>query len=196
MHRRLVLAALAALPARAIAQPTPAAPIAALLDGLRAGMKAGKAMPFATRAAKLAPIIDAAFDLRAILATSVGPRYATFTADQQAALFAAFRDFTIASWVANFDADGGERFELTPETRAIGADQVVTTRIVPTTGDPTRLDFVMRTTPSGWRAIDILIDGTISRTAVQRSDFRVLLKDGKPEPLTENLKTKAATLAN
>ena len=62
-------------------------------------------------------------------------------------------------------------------------------------GDPTRLDYVMRNTQAGWRAIDILLNGTISRVAVQRSDFRGLLAAGDPAPLLASLRDRAERLA-
>ena len=40
---------------------------------------------------------------------------------------------------------------------------------------PTPLDYVMRQGEKGRRAVDVLLDGSISRVAVQRSDFRSLL---------------------
>ena len=54
------------------------------------------------------------------------------------------------------------------------------TEIVPKTGSSTRLDYVMRNEGAAWKAIDILVDGSISRVAVQRSDFRTLLRTGDP----------------
>lgn len=197
LRRRTVLATLALLPvaARGAELPAPAQPVAALLDGLAANAKAGRATPFAARAAKLGPIVERTFDLPSILQASVGPRLAGFTPDQQAALLAAFRDFTIATWVANFDTDEGQRFEVVPGLRAVGTEQVVQSRIAPASGEATRLDFVMHETPQGWKAVDILVDGAISRTAVQRSDFRALLKDNDPGPLIAMLKEKAAALA-
>lgn len=197
LRRRALLAALALLPVAASGAdlPAPAQPIAALFDGLQANLKAGKATPFATRAAALGPVVDKVFDLEAILQASVGPRFAAFTPEQQAALFAAFRDYSVATWVANFDTDEGQRFEIAPALRTVGTDQVVETHIVPATGDPTRLDFVMHETPQGWRATDVLVDGAISRTAVQRSDFRAFLKGSDPAPLIAMLKDKTAALA-
>ena len=166
LPRRPLLAGLLALPCAARAAAPSAAPVQALLNGLAALCKSGKSTPFATRAATFAPIVDASFDLQAILIASIGPRWTGFPPQAQADLLAAFRAFTIASWVANFDSDDGQIFELTPTPRQIGADEAITTRILPPTGDPTRLDFVMRNTNSTWKAIDILIDGSISRAAV------------------------------
>ena len=183
------------VPGAVAAQEGPAAPIAGLNAALQQVMKAGRGAAFAARAATLRPAVERAFDLPAILAASVGPRFAAFSEAAKAELLEAFTAFTVATWVANFDADGGERFELAAETRALGQDQVVTSRIVPRAGEATRLDFVMRQGTAGWKAVDILLNGTISRVAVQRSDFRALVAGGDPAPLLASLRNRAASLA-
>lgn len=190
--------ALALRPARpraAEALPPPAEPIARLNAALLAAMHAGPATPFARRAAALRPVVVAVFDLPVILRNSVGPRWGDFPAATQADLLAAFTDFTVASWTANFDSFSGERFEVSPTLRAVGADQVVESRIIPATGEPTRLDYQMRQTPQGWQAVDVLVDGAISRVATQRSDFRALLAAGGADRLLAMLRQKAAAMA-
>jgi phospholipid transport system substrate-binding protein len=77
----------------------------------------------------------------------------------------------------------------------VGADKVVETEIVPKAGDPTRIDYVMHQGPAGWRATDVLEQGTISQAAVQRSDFRSLLAGGDAGKLIDSLKAKVATLS-
>lgn len=195
LARRSVLLGLLA-PGMAAAQEGPAAPIAGLNAALRQVMQAGRGTPFAARAATLRPAVERAFDLPAILAASVGSRFASFSDAAKRELLEAFTAFTVATWVGNFDSDAGERFELAAETRALGQDQVVTTRIVPTSGEATRLDYVMRQGPGGWKAVDILLNGTISRVAVQRSDFRALVAGGDPAPLLASLRSRAESLAS
>ena len=170
-------------------------PIAALNRGLLAGMHAGKATPFPQRFATLAPLVEGAFDVPGILQASVGPRWSALPPAQQSQLLDVFRRFTVASYVANFDSFGGEKLELLPESRSVGADQVVATQIVPTSGAPTRIDYVMRRTQAGWRAVDVLLNGSISRVAVQRSDFRSLLGSGDATPLIQSLQRKIADLS-
>ncbi len=171
------------------------APIAALNDGLISSMRDGQATPFQQRYARLMPLVDRAFDLKAILQASVGARWASLPPDQQARLLALFRQFTVASWVSNFSAYDGEMFELSPTTRASGAEQVVQTRLVPTRGEAIRIDYVMRSAPDGWRAVDVLLDGSISRVAVQRSDFRRLLDAGDASALIASLQKKVSDLS-
>lgn len=198
VSRRLVLAGslLSCFSGLAVAaDPEAAAPIAALNRGLLAGMHAGKATPFPQRFATLAPLVEGAFDIPGILQASVGPRWAALPPAQQSQLLDVFRRFTVASYVANFDTFDGEKLELLPESRSVGADQVVASQIVPARGAPTRIDYVMRHTQAGWRAVDVLLNGSISRVAVQRSDFRSLLGSGDATPLIQSLQRKIADLS-
>lgn len=171
----------------------PAAPVARLDDALLQAMRLGRATPFAQRAAVLGPAVEQAFDLPQVLRVSVGPRWASISPAQQATLLDVFTRYTIASYVANFDGYDGERFVILPQTRAVGTDQMVATQIVPAKGEPTRIDYRMRRTAGGWRAVDVLLDGSISRVAVQRSDFRALLTGG-PQHLIDLLRRKVASL--
>ncbi|WP_158742257.1 ABC transporter substrate-binding protein [Acidisphaera sp. L21] len=171
-----------------------AAPIEALDQGLLSVMHAGKSTPFGQRFATLSPVVQHAFDLETILETSVGPRWKSFTPDQQQALQAEFLRFTVASYVSNFSSFDGEKFTIDPDTRAVGAEQVVATHIIPASGDPARIDYVMRQGSNGWQAVDVLLDGSISRVAVQRSDFRSLLSGG-PDALVASLRKKVSDLS-
>ncbi len=198
LSRRATLAAavatFAATAARA-ADPAAAAPIEALNQAILAAMRAGAATPFLQRFNAFAPVVDRAFDLPGVLAASVGPRFAALPADQQTALLDAFRKFTVASYVSNFDSFGGERLEVVPDQRAVGQDIVVGTRIVPARGEPVTIDYVMRRGPQGWRAIDVLLNGSISQNAVKRSDFRSLVTASTAQPLIDSLRRKAAELS-
>jgi phospholipid transport system substrate-binding protein len=204
LDRRTVLIAFmaaglpAGLPAgaRAAADPAPLAPVQALIGALQDIMRQGRTVPFPTRAATLTPVIEQAFDLNAILRASVGTEYASIDPAQLPALATAFRDYTVASYVHSFDEYNGQRFEVRPDTRAVAnGAQVVTTRIIPTGGEPHELGYVMREQNGRWRVVDVLADGSISRVAVQRSDFRRLLAQGGAGALIASLQAKARDLA-
>ncbi len=191
-----VAAVMAAPAVQAQSLDSPTLPVERLNTALLAAMKAGRSAPFGRRFDTVGAAIDQAFDLDVVLQTSVGPRWATMSEDERAKLEAVFRRYTIANYVANFDSYAGETFQITPATRAIGnGDQVVTTKIVSASGSPTVLSYVMRKTPSGWKAIDVLADGAISRVAVQRSDFRGLLSNGGGTALVSSLQRKVADLS-
>lgn len=171
-----------------------AAPIVALDQALIRVMQEGKATPFAQRYASLAPVVQQTFDLETILETAVGPRWNGFTPQEQQDIRTEFLQFTVASYISNFGAFNGERFEVAPDTRTIGAEQVVSTRIIPTSGEAARIDYVMRQGSVGWQAVDVLLDGSISRIAVMRSDFRSLIGGG-PQALVDSLRKKVANLS-
>jgi phospholipid transport system substrate-binding protein len=165
---------------------------AALLDT----MKAGAQTDFNRRFQALAPAVDQAFDLPAVLSVSVGVGWAGFSADHQARLLEAFRRYTVASYVASFDSYNGQTFSVSPGTTSLDGDRVVVhSRIVPLNGEGTALDYVMKQTSSGWKIVDVLAAGSISRVAVQRSDFRHLLSRGGGEALLASLQRKASDLS-
>lgn len=186
-----------ALPLRVWAQDTTAIrkPIVDLYAALEALMRTGQATPFPERFRTLAPVIDRVYDLATVLRVSVGLRWPNFEEAARNELMEAFRAFTVASFVANFDKYEGEKFEVLPDTRLAGSDQVVQTRIVAQTGEAIRLDYVMQQSDAGWRVTDVLLDGTISRVAVQRSDFRALLAHGSADALIASLRRKVRNLS-
>jgi phospholipid transport system substrate-binding protein len=184
-----------ALP-RAMADPAAVTPIRQLCDTLLAIMRAGHATPFPQRYATLAPVGERALDLPAILQLSVGPTWSGLPPDQQTTLLTAFRRYTIANYVNSFDNFTGQRFDIEPDTKALpNGEQLVQTRIIPASGESHELDYVMRREGSAWKAVDVLADGSISRVAVQRSDFRRLVARGGAQALIESLNQKTNDLS-
>jgi phospholipid transport system substrate-binding protein len=178
------------------ADPAAVGPIKELCDALLRIMKAGGATPFAQRFATLAPVIDRVFNLSAILQVSVGPVWPSLPADQHAALLTAFRRYTIANYVNSFDNFTGQHFEIVPETKSLpNGEQLAQTRIISASGESHELDYVMRQDGGTPKAVDVLADGSISRVAVQRSDFRRLVARGGAQALIDSLNQKTADLS-
>jgi phospholipid transport system substrate-binding protein len=159
-------------------------------------MKAGRSTPFPQRYQMLAPAVDAAFDLQGILRISVGALWSTLPPAQQQTLLQVFRSYTIANYVANFHSYKGRVIDVQPTTRPVGSQRVVTTTITKPGRDPLRIDYVMRDEDSGWKVVDVLLDGTISRVAVQRSDFASLVSSGDASGLIKSLRSKVSLLSN
>ena len=196
-RRTLIGLGLAALTSPVVAQSAdPKQGITDLYAALHVVMRMPANASFQSRFDRLAPVIDRVLDIDTILRSSVGLRWNTLDEASRRILFTVFRAFTIASYAANFDKDGGEKFEILPQVRTSGADQIVNSKLIATNGEPIRLDYLMRSGVGGWRVVDVLLDGSISRVAVQRSDFRALLVSGDSAPLIESLKKKVAELSN
>jgi phospholipid transport system substrate-binding protein len=131
-----------------------------------------------------------------VLAASIGLSWARLPAAQQAELATAFRRYTVSSYVTNFDSYNGQSFQVLPSVRNVGNGEVVVqTRLIRVNNSPIKLDYVMRSGPAGWQVVDVLTDGSISRVAVQRSDFRELLRYGGAQALAEGLQHKVASLS-
>ncbi len=201
LGRRPFLAGLtvtALAPAAAIGQDFAqvAAGIQRLYSALLAVMKAGAATPFTQRYAALVQPVSRALDLPAILQVAVGPAWGALPASQQSALQAAFQKYSVATYVSQFDSYNGEKLEVLPGLRTLpNGQQVLHSEIVSGSGEAHAIDYVMRQTPEGWKAVDVLLDGTISRVAVLRSDFRRLLSRGGAAELTSFLQQKATDLS-
>jgi phospholipid transport system substrate-binding protein len=193
-----VAAAAPLLTKAAFADAAPAEAVATIdrfNAALLAAMKAGRQTSFQSRYQMLAPAVEQAFDLPAVLAVSVGPRWSSLPADQQSRLLDAFRRYTVASYVANFDHYNGQTFSVLPQARSLGSGEVVVGTRIASASDSNDLDYVMRQTPSGWKVVDVLADGSISRVAVQRSDFRSLLTSGGGDALLASLQRKTSDLS-
>jgi phospholipid transport system substrate-binding protein len=174
-----------------------AQPIDSFDSALIAVMKAGSAnASFQARYDQLDPAVKQTLNLSVILQNSVGVEWSTIPAAQQAQLESVFEQFTVASYVNGFSSYGGQQIQLLPTERDLGAKKIVESQIVPSDGSsPTRLDYVMSDTGSGWQATDVLFNGTISKVAVQSSDFSSLVTSGDASQLIAALKSKVATLS-
>jgi len=199
LERRSLLALVAALTTSqvggAFAQDANVviAPIQRFYVTLLTIMKAGRTTPFTQRFDTLAPALEQTLNLPIILQTAVGFAWPAFQPSQQSALLTAFRHYTVSTWVSNFDSYSGQKLEVLPQLRSVGQSQVVHTQIIKADGSSSVIDFVMRPAGSGWKATDVLLDGTISQVAVLRSDFLGLVLRG-PVALAQNLEQKATDL--
>ncbi|HQT88365.1 MAG TPA: ABC transporter substrate-binding protein [Acidiphilium sp.] len=172
------------------------APITALDAALIALMKQGsKGENFKQRYDTLMPVIAKIYDLDMILSVSVGLIWSQIPAAQQATLKQVFAAYTVATYVSSFDSYNGQRFTEQKTVRVLGPRRIVATQLVPKTGKPVDLDYVMTQIGADWRITDVLFDGTISKVATQRSDFSGLVMPGDASKLIAALRKKVATLS-
>lgn len=190
--------AMPALSPAALAQSAPAeaasavTPISALYDALNAAQKTGKTAQ--QRATMIAPAVDRAFDLEAILRRSVGVRYNSLSPSDRTRLLGSFRQFTIARYASSFKPEAQAVFTVVPQTRPNPTGgQIVDTTIGGTDGgDVTPIDYIMTNGPSGWRITDVLLNAHISQVAAQRADFGGALSQGGASGLADHLDSKTA----
>ena len=190
----LALAALFAANARAQAADPAAARIRMFYDALLGVMKQADKLGVRGRYEKLAPVIRDTFDLPAMTRIAIGPEWNSLSQDERNALVDAFSRMTIATYANRFDGYSGERLEVQPATEARSTGRVVHSRIVPSSGDPVMLDYLMRGSGTEWKVVDVYLTGTISELATRRAEFGTILKSGGAAALVKSLNAQAEQL--
>lgn len=175
----------------------PADPAAAKIDSLDASlidaMKAGKAAGAQGRFKLIAPTVEAAFDLPAMLRVAVGPDWSKMSPDDQALLTTAYRRFAVANYAKNFDGYSGQKFVMSPDVLVRGADKIVSTQLTGGGADVS-LKYRLRDSGSGWKVIDVFYNGAISQVTTQRSDFAATLANGGAKALAAKLNAQSEKL--
>ena len=190
----LALAALFTVNARAQAADPAAARIRTFYDALLGVMKQAVKLGVRGRYDKLASVIRDTFDLPAMTRIAIGPEWNSLSQDERNALVDAFSRMTIATYANRFDGYSGERLEVQPATEARSTGRVVHSRIVPSSGDPVTLDYLMRGSGTEWKVVDVYLTGTISELATRRAEFGTILKSGGAAALVKSLNAQAEQL--
>lgn len=169
-------------------------PVRAFYDSLLAVMKQAKELGVRGRYDRLAAPIRATFDLAAMTRIAVGPDWSAIPSEAQSALVDGFTRMTIATYANRFDGYSGERFEVEPESEARPTGRIVRTRLIQSNGEPIALNYLLRDSGAGWKAVDVYLTGTISELATRRAEFAALLKSGGPSTLIDSLRQKTDAL--
>ena len=182
------LAAILVLPAAVHAQtqdPVKAV-VQALDDGLLSIMKSGKTAGVAGRSAKIAPVVDRAYDLPLMTRLVVGPAWNGTSQADQTALVAAFRRMTIGQYARNFDGWSGESFVIANQVEERAGDKLVRTTLKGS-GEPIAISYRLRQSGGQWRIIDVFYKNAISQLATRRADFAAVLASGGAKALIAHL---------
>ncbi|HKE38667.1 MAG TPA: ABC transporter substrate-binding protein [Casimicrobiaceae bacterium] len=155
-----------------------------LLDTMKQADKLG----IKGRYDKLTPVIRATFDLPAMTRIAVGPSWSSIGAEQQSQLLESFTRMTIATYANRFDGFSGQRFEVEPGSEARATGRVVHSKLVPSSGEPVALNYLMRESGGSWKIVDVYLKGTISELATRRTEFTAILKEGGPSALISSLR--------
>ena len=181
-----VALAMAAVPMAAVlAQAADAGvvQIEALDTALLGVMKQASALGADGRYRKLKPVVEQVYDLPTMTRFAVGPKWASQSPEDQAALIQAFERMTVASYAHNFDGYSGERFVVDPAVETRGPDKLVHAHIL-SNAKPVDLTYRMRLATDGrWKIIDVYYNGSISELTTRRSDFAASISVGAPELL-------------
>jgi phospholipid transport system substrate-binding protein len=187
------VATIAASPAALAASSDPAvARIDAFDQALIEMLKAGPALGPKGRYQKLAPTIQASFDLPLMTQFAVGPSWASMSDADHQALIMAFGRLSTASYARNFDKYNGEKFQVDPSVTTRGPDKIVKSQLI-SGGKVVNLTYRMRQAGGAWKIVDVYFDA-ISQLTTRRSDFAAPLAAGGAKGLVAHLNTTADKL--
>lgn len=198
MHRfaskpAILIAALLLLASPANAGP--ASDVIAKLNAVFTGvLQDSKGLGYEGRYEKLEPALVEAYDFTEMARVTTGRYWRSFTDDQKQRVVAAFRDLSIATYASRFDGSNGERFELLGEEPAPAGNLRVNSQIVPASGEPTRVDYLLRQNGGQWRVIDVRLKSSVSELAVRRDEFTRILANSGVDGLIADLNEKVAKL--
>lgn len=157
-------------------------------------MKQAKTLGYQGRYAKLEPVVDKTFNLHDMGRLAIGPQWTKLSPDEQARLFDVFRRFTVASYAAQFNGYGGERFDVGNEVPMQQGNLIVESKLVQGNGSPVSMNYLMRKYGDRWQIIDVFIDGTLSEVSRRRSEFTSVIAREGIEGLIKVLEQKIQVL--
>jgi phospholipid transport system substrate-binding protein len=138
-------------------------------------MQNGERLGFRGRYEALSPVLAKMFNLPYMARVAVGSYWDKFDDAQRKALVDAFTRMTVATYADRFDSFSGERFRVDGSAPSRGDAVVVTSAIVKSNGEAVPLNYFMRPTEDGWKAIDVFLKSGISELATKRSEYGSIL---------------------
>lgn len=144
-------------------------------------MKQSQQLGFQGRVDKLSKVVNDSYDMPGATKATLGVAYAKLSPDEASQLTQLFAKFSVYSYADQFDGWDGESFEVGDAKPSTEGSVIVPSRIVMKNGQATEIDYLLHQDNGRWKIIDVLLDGSISQTAVRRSEFvSIFRRDGFP----------------
>jgi phospholipid transport system substrate-binding protein len=164
-----------------------------LYDALLNTMKNGRILGQSGRFAQLDPVIRRSFDIASMARLSIGSSWAGLSESQHQQITESFGRYISAIYADRFDSYAGQKLEVTGEQPA-SSGVMVRSQIIKASGEPVKVDYMMRRNGESWLISDIYLDGAISEVATRRSEFSAILKNEGVDGLIAALNRKADVL--
>jgi phospholipid transport system substrate-binding protein len=175
------------------ATPSSGDTVQGLYDVLLNTMKNGRTLGRSGRFTQLAPVIRRSFDIASMARLSVGPSWTGLSEAQRQQMTESFGRYISAIYADRFDSYDGQKLEVTGEQPA-PSGVMVKSQIIKASGEPVKVDYMMRRNGDSWLIADIYLDSAISEVATRRSEFAAILKNDGIDGLIAALNRKADIL--
>ncbi len=179
--------------------PNPAHPAVPVVESLHASlievMKTAEQLGYGGRSEALVPILGDAFDLEFMAKKSIGRSWKKLEAPEQIRWVETFQRLTCANYAGRFHGHSGQSFETRDVTAGSHDTIMVQTTLLNPAGDDVNLNYRLIETKTGWRIIDVYLDGTVSELALRRAEYSAVLKRDGFQKLIEGVDRRVAELA-
>jgi len=135
------------------------------------------------------PTLAETFDTPSMVRVAVGPKWKTFTPEQQGAITEAFGTYFVTTYANRLSQAAGGKFAIKPASEARGATRVVHTEVSNKDGDQSEVDYVVG---ADNKLQDVLLNGNVSEVASMRGSFAEPVKKGGADGLLTFLRDRTA----
>jgi phospholipid transport system substrate-binding protein len=187
---------LAALGGATAEEPEATTVVRRLNDTLLSVLKDAQRLGYEGRRARLAPAVDAAYDVPFMAEKALGRHWKTLSDADRARWISLSRQFSTANYAANFGHWSGQTIDLLGQDGAASDTVIVRTRINDPQGEGVDMSYRLHRTAEGWRIIDVYLKGTVSELALRRSDYAGVLERDGFETLATTMESRIAGLAS
>jgi phospholipid transport system substrate-binding protein len=183
--------AIAASAAQSAAQ---VGPVQRLDTALIDVMQNADALKFRGRYDKLAPVLNAVFDVPEMTRIAVGPMWNDASDAEKKDMVEVFGRYMTTMYAARFKGYDGETFEIADSKERDGGRVLVVTKLNRQDKEPVQLSYLMKGEGDNWHVTDVYYNGSISQLAQLRSEFSGALRDGGVKNLKSVLEDKIKQL--
>jgi phospholipid transport system substrate-binding protein len=148
----------------------------------------------AERQRRFRTILTDVFDLPAIGQFVLGRYWRTATAAQKAEYLELFEEFVVQAYSSRFKDLGNKEFVVGLTQALTEEDTLVQSQIIETKGPPIRVNWRVRSSPRGFKVVDVQVEG-VSMSITQRDEFASVIQTsgGKVDGLISALRKKTGT---
>jgi len=154
-------------------------------------MRDATALGFEGRFAQLEPAVKQSHDLPRVARLTIGRRWRSLDAQQQARFVDTFTRLVITTYAHQFHAYSGESFNSKSVRSLKRGRMLVRTELIKSNGKRVHLDYVLNHRNGRWLIMNIIADG-VSDLALKRAEYSNDIKRNGFEHLLSVLEGKIA----
>ena len=186
---------LSAPPALATPPDSASHAVESLHQVLTEAMKDAESLGYQGRFELIAPAVNRYIDQHFMASKAIGRYWRKLSDEERERWLETFAALTVANYAGRFTGYSGEHFILDGEDDAPHETKLVKTTLVLPEEDDVTINYRLHKTESGWRIIDVYLNGTVSELSLRRSEYSSAMKRDGFEVLIAAVEKKLADFA-